>query len=132
MLDDLFVGHSMEQMEVELAVPNVRGEVLYVERFLFRETHGAQVRRRSWRALAPATEIPLGEQSHEAAVDCVGGRARELLENDRARERLEALAPRLDSKRTDFRNNPREDRVGLAEMNPRFACVVDFVGCHLY
>jgi len=32
MLDDLLIGHAVKQMEVELAVTDVRGEVLYVER----------------------------------------------------------------------------------------------------
>src|SRR5258708_5595578 len=102
MLDDLLVGHPVKQVEVELAVANMRGEVLYVKRLFFREAYRAQLGHSFGEHLFRRWKIHVGKQTDEAAVDCVGGCTRELLENDRARECLETLAPRLNSQRTDL------------------------------
>src|ERR1019366_8632088 len=128
--DDLLVGHSMEAMEVELAVSNVRGEVLDVERLPFREAHAAQFRVGFGEHLFRRGKFHGGEQADEAAVDRIGGGARKLLENDIAHQRLEAFAARLDSKRTDLRNDPCENRVGLAKMHSRLARIWDSVSWH--
>ncbi len=120
----------VEQMEVELAVADVRGEVLYVERLFFGEAHCAEFGGGLGQHLFRRRKFHVGKQSDEAAVDCVGGGACELLENNRARQRLEALTARLDSERTDLGDNPCEDRIGLAKMHPSFASIIDFVGSH--
>ncbi len=123
MRDDLVIGHFMEAIEIQLAVANVRGQVLYIERLFFREADAAQFRVRPGEHLFRRRELDVGKQRDEAAVDSVGGGACELLKNYRARQCLEALAPGRDSQRTDLGDNPCEDRVGLAKMNPRLARV---------
>ncbi len=118
-------------MKVELAVSNVRGEVLDVERLLLRQPDAAQFGVGFRQYMFRQREIRAGEQTDKASVDRVGRRARQLLENDRPRQRLETLAPRLEVKRPDLGNDPCEDGVSLAKMRPGFARIVDFAGCHL-
>ncbi len=86
-------------MEVELAVSNVRREVLDVERLFFREAHAAQFRVGFGEHLFRRREFHAGEQTDKAAVDRVGGCPRKLLENDIPRQCLETLAARLDANR---------------------------------
>src|SRR5271156_4308634 len=131
MLDDLLVGHCMEQMEVELAVPDVRGEILYVECFFCREAYGTELGVGLGQNLFRRREFHIGKQRYEAAIDGIRCGARKLLKNYRPRDCLEPFAPRLNSKRADLRDYPREDWIGLAEMQPGFACIINFAGCHL-
>src|SRR5581483_7517469 len=114
--DDLLVAHLCESLKVERAILDVRRQVSEIEALLARKPDPAQIFHRGLEQLSRSGKAPPREKPDEAIVNCASGSAGQLLKDDRAAERREALAPERQLDRADRIDDAREYRIGEQQM----------------